>query len=458
MRQHNRPKGPLHGLPISVKEHIYFKGTKATAGMMAWADQESPDDALIVRTFREQGAVFHVKTTNPQTLMALETVSNLFGRTTNPYNTNLTSGGSSGGESALLAMRGSPLGIGTDIGGSIRVPSAFCGIYGLKPSVSRTPHSGLSGLHGGMQNIIGVVGPMAHCVEDMELFMSAALYNSPWRREPAIIPKPWLQDQPGKSHLKIGIMWDDGFVHPHPPVTRAMRDAAVALQAAGHTLVDWKPLYHEELFTLTNKAYFLDGGAEYRETAREGNEPCVRVIDDLLKTYGGQRHSLEETWKLNADIDKLRTLYASRWNAAGIDCLLCPIAPSVASVHDETKYWGYSCVFNSLDYPGTVIPVGHVEPTDTWANFPRTRERANAVDGWYEGLYDGAHGPKRYEGAPIALQIVGTRLEEEQLLLMTKTIDEVLHQRSAPVYNGLEAPVKNPWPAAKSVEPIERSL
>lgn len=113
--------------------------------------------------------------------------------TTNPHNTSLTSGGSSGGESAILGMKGSPLGIGTDIGkrrrsertvcrthawptgGSIRVPAAFCGIYGLKPSVGRLPHGGLAGTHTGMENIIGAVGPMARHVEDLSLFCKVCL-------------------------------------------------------------------------------------------------------------------------------------------------------------------------------------------------------------------------------------------------------------------------------------------
>jgi amidase len=169
----------LHGLPISVKEYIKLKGTTATSGLITWANDISDEDALIVKTFREQGAIFFVKTTNPQTLMALETDSNLFRRTMNPYSTTSTSGGSSGGESALLAMHGSPLGIGTDIGGSIRVPSAFCGTYGFKPTIGRLPHSGLSGLHEGMHNIVGVVGPLARSIEDLELFCIAALNTSP---------------------------------------------------------------------------------------------------------------------------------------------------------------------------------------------------------------------------------------------------------------------------------------
>jgi len=179
MKVKGRPKGPLHGLPISVKEHVYLAGTPATSGFVAWADDISLADALIVKVFRDAGAVFHVKTTNPQGLMALETVSNLYGTTTNPFNTNLTPGGSSGGESALIAMRGSLLGIGTDIGGSIRVPAAFCGLYGLKPSVARLPHGGLSGAHGGMENIIGCVGPLATSLEDMRLFCDVSMLVSP---------------------------------------------------------------------------------------------------------------------------------------------------------------------------------------------------------------------------------------------------------------------------------------
>lgn len=169
--------GPLHGLPISVKEHIYLAGTRSSSGFIAWADHQYDQDALIVEIFRKAGAVFHVKTTNPQSLLCLETDSNLFGRTLNPHNESLTSGGSSGGEGALVGAGGSLLGIGTDIGGSIRVPAAFCGVYGFKPSVARMPHGGLSGPHGGMDNIVGVVGPMARHVNDLELFCQVCLYT-----------------------------------------------------------------------------------------------------------------------------------------------------------------------------------------------------------------------------------------------------------------------------------------
>lgn len=300
MALHGKPKGPLHGLPISVKEHIYLEGTPATSGLISWRDEISPVDALIVKIFREAGAVFHVKTTNPQCLMALETHSNLYGRTTNPYNKNLTSGGSSGGESALIAMRGSVLGIGTDIGGSIRTPSAFCGGYGLKPSIARLPHSGLSGLHSGMENIIGCVGPMANCIEDVQLFCQVALDYKPWEVEPSLMPMPWRRRRAEAvpKKLTIGVMWNDGVVTPHPPVTRALNQAVAKLRAAGHRVVDWDPKYHASLVKWINQAYFLDGAREYREALKEDNDPPVPILRWLMDTEGTQRCEVEDTWKV----------------------------------------------------------------------------------------------------------------------------------------------------------------
>lgn len=291
--------GMLHGLPISVKEHIKIKNTTATSALIAWAYDTSEEDALIVKTFREQGAVFYVKTTNPQTLMALETDSNLFGRTTNPYNNNLTSGGSTGGEGALLAMGGSVLGIGTDIGGSIRVPSAFCGTYGFKPTIGRLPHSGLSGLHDGMQNLVGVVGPLARNLEDLELFCVAGLNQEPWKYEPSLIEMPWRLDTlAAPSQLRIGVIWCDGVVQPHPPIMRALKDVVSALKANGHTVIDWDAGLHKQLHDITNEIYFLDGGVEYSRVLDEGREPAVPIIKWLLDEKTVKHHTVEETWKV----------------------------------------------------------------------------------------------------------------------------------------------------------------
>ena len=117
--QNGKPLGPLHGLPISVKEHIGIEGLGLNAGYVAWQGKIAQEDARVLQILSRAGAVFHARTTQPQTLMHLETDSNLYGVTTNPYNCNMSAGGSSGGEGALIGLRGSCLGVGTDIGGKL---------------------------------------------------------------------------------------------------------------------------------------------------------------------------------------------------------------------------------------------------------------------------------------------------------------------------------------------------
>ena len=117
LKQHGKPYGPLHGLPISVKESIGMEGLGLNAGYIAWWNKEASEDARVLQILWRAGAVFHARTTQPQTLMHLETDSNYYGRTVSPYNTSLSAGGSSGGEGALSGARGSCLGIGTDVGG-----------------------------------------------------------------------------------------------------------------------------------------------------------------------------------------------------------------------------------------------------------------------------------------------------------------------------------------------------
>ncbi|KAI5196557.1 hypothetical protein AUEXF2481DRAFT_44372 [Aureobasidium subglaciale EXF-2481] len=426
MAKHNRPVGPLHGLPISVKEHIYLENTPSTSGLISWADAPSPGDALICKVFREAGAVFHVKTTNPQTLMALETHSNLFGRTLNPFNINLTSGGSSGGESALVAMRGSPLGIGTDIGGSIRGPSGFCGGWGLKASVARIPHSGLSGLHSGMENIIGCVGPMANSLADLQLFCKVALAAEPWDFEPSLIDIPWrdvkTEDLP--ERLTIGVLWEDNTVTPHPPIQRALKETVAKLRAAGHRIVNWDPQHHAALLKWINAAYFLDGAAEYKNTLLQGSDPPVPMIEWLIDTESKPlRHTVEETWKSNSERDRLRTAFSVQWRESGIDALLCPVNPACASAHDESRYWGYTAVFNATDLPGVVFPVTKVLETDTWD------ESTGDVKGERDELYRrywNEGGWEKYKDAPVNLQLVGKRLREEKLLAVAEVVEGVI--------------------------------
>lgn len=149
--QHNNPIGPLHGLPVSLKDQFHVKGVETTMGYVGWigtfmgkknTGKEKVYESEMVKELRALGAVPYCKTSVPHSLMVGETINNIIGYTTNPKNRSLSAGGSSGGEGALISLKGSPVGFGTDIGGSIRIPAAFCGLYGLRPSAGRLPYEG----------------------------------------------------------------------------------------------------------------------------------------------------------------------------------------------------------------------------------------------------------------------------------------------------------------------------
>ncbi|KAG0646116.1 amidase [Hyphodiscus hymeniophilus] len=448
MQTHHRPQGPLHGLPISVKECINIKHTPSTSGFIAWADNFQDDDALIVKTLRAAGAIFHVKTTDPQGLMvrnesrtsminrltfeflqqALECVSNLYGLTTNPHNKKLTPGGSTGGEGALIAMRGSLIGVGSDIGGSIRAPAAFSGIYGLKPSVARIPHGGLIAVQNGMEHIVGVIGPMGICLEDLSLFCKVVLDTEPWLYEPSLIELPWksVQTVPTESRrkLKFGIMYHDGVVVPHPPNSRCLVEISHAIKKAGHSAVTWDPALHSDLVKCISQLLSLDCGQEFIETLMAGGEPPTTLSQALLPDTDKTQLTVQDTWKLNIRRNELQIAYAEQWNAVGVDAIICPVTPSVASAHNESLYWGYTSAFNILDYPCVTVPIGTVADSDTWENFPpQSREPMSELDTTFRNFYTG---PEKYKDAPIGLQIITRRLREEQAIMIASEVMGIL--------------------------------
>lgn len=164
---------------------------------------------------------------------AIESVSNLWGRTLNPHNTLLTPGGSSGGEGALVACRGSPVGIGTDIGGSIRAPAAFSGVYGIKPTSKRGTYKGNMNNSTSFSPIWSAMGPIGHSVRDLELISQVLNEAQPWLTDSRVVNKAW-RTVSAPSKVTIGVMWWDQVVQPHPPIQRALRELVGALRATGH--------------------------------------------------------------------------------------------------------------------------------------------------------------------------------------------------------------------------------
>ena len=376
--EHKRPIGPLHGLPISVKEHIGMKGLGRNAGFVSWWDKKADEDAHILQILENAGCVFHARTTQPQSLMHLETSNNLYGVTVNPFNRNLTSGGSSGGEGALIGIRGSCLGIGSDIGGSIRSPAANCGVYGLRPTSFRLPTLGWDATMAGSEHIIPVIGPLSTSLEGIKLFMKTIIAARPWVVEPFLLPISWNENQltqPKGKKLKVGILWDDGVVKPHPPVIRALREVVDKLKGIDDIeTVDWKPYKHDEAWKIIASLYFCDGAKEEENAIEASGEPWRPLTKFIIKENPFVKHlRIDEIWALQQKRDAYKMAYAKVWNdtATGksesgelegmVDVILCPVGPGAAPLLDNSKYWGYTSQWNLLDYPALVFPVSKVD-------------------------------------------------------------------------------------------------
>ena len=235
----------LFGLPISIKDQINVKGYDSTAGLQVRVFSPATEDAAVVALLREAGAIPFVKTNVPQSLMVTESYNRIFGRALNPWNVKRTPGGSSGGEGAMVGMDASPLGVGTDIGGSIRTPAAYCGIVGLKPSSGRVSRVGLMSprLHqrNGQEGIKSVVGPMARSVEDLVLAMKVWLTPEQklWDYD-GVAPNPSFNQIAFESQqpLRIGMVVSDDFFPACDPSRRSVLEAAEALRSQGHVIVE----------------------------------------------------------------------------------------------------------------------------------------------------------------------------------------------------------------------------
>jgi amidase len=217
--KNKRTVGPLHGLPISLKDQFRIKGLETTMGYVDWIGKYETGNSVMVDLLFKAGAVLYTKTSVPQSLMLCETLNNIIGRTVNPRNKDWACGGSSGGEGALIGFRGGVIGVGTDIGGSIRVPAAFNYLYGIRPSHGRLPYGKMANSMEGQETVHSVSGPLCHSISDMRLFMTSVLAGKPWDFDSKVIPMPWreseeaiIKNKVSSPSLTLGFYTSDGVV------------------------------------------------------------------------------------------------------------------------------------------------------------------------------------------------------------------------------------------------------
>ena len=390
--------GPLHGVPISIKSSIDVAGMKIESGTRLRAGNAATEDAPLVARLRKAGAIVLGVTNTPELLMAWETDNLLYGRTNSPWDLERTPGGSSGGEAAAIASGMSAGGVGSDGGGSIRVPAHFSGICGLKPTPGRIPATGHFPESGGPFALIGVVGPMARTVADLKILFEVMQGPDDGDTCAAPVPLRWPSVDEVKR-LKIGYFEDDGRTPVTPEIRAAVRTAAEALAGAGFQVEPFRPDGLEEARILWKK-FFVKMGGMLIGPMFTGREHDQNPILKQFLEWSAAEPSLSGTGVLDAWIrrDAVRAAFLAQMRQYPI--LLCPPAAIPAFRHGERSWkiegkmvhyldaWSYTEWFNLLGNPAAVIPVSHSN-----------------------------------EGLPIGVQIIGRPWEEERVLSIAAALE-----------------------------------
>ncbi|MEW4565629.1 amidase family protein [Bremerella sp. JC770] len=445
---------PLRGVPISIKECFRVAGGKTTLGMTSPA-VEHPTDGPHVARLRQAGGIILGMTNVPQLMIIHETRNPVFGTTRNPWNLDRSVGGSSGGEAAILAAGGTALGLGSDLGGSIRLPSHFCGVAGLKTTSRRLLRSGAVANLRGMSWLEYQPGPMARHVADLRLAMQ-------------VLARPNRQDQWSDaevsplefnsetridiSSLRIGVYDDDGFFPVCPAVKRAIAEGIVGLEARGATIVKLEPPKTLEML----KSYFAiasaDGGRDFRrllkgskldpEVARlvrlaalpRWTRPLIAML--ALAPFGKRKmaslfqasgpRSADSLWQVTWQAAQQVTQVFQAWDEANVDVVLCPVHATPALKRncavDMMPAASYSVLMNLLGVPCGAVPATRVrrgETSDRSGKLDASERLAAKIEAGSAGL-------------PVGVQVAGRYWREDQVLDVMEALES--HYRMDRLY------------------------
>jgi Asp-tRNA(Asn)/Glu-tRNA(Gln) amidotransferase A subunit family amidase len=396
--------GPLHGVPISIKDSIETAGVRTVSGTRLRESYVPESDALVVTKLKRAGAIILGKTNVPEMAMDYRSENPVFGRTSNPWDLNRVPGGSSGGEAAAIATGCSAAGIGSDLGGSVRVPSHFCGIVGLKTTPGRIPGSGHFPPCVGPFALGASLGPMARNVKDLALLLNILAGFDP--SDPVSVPLPFRSHRSSdeKNERWRRVMWytDDGI----SPVTEATRKtverAAAALSGLGYQVEERRPQGLEQshdLFFVWLGFVGVHGLLKLYEGREDLMGPLMQALGHIA---GKQDFTLDQYLDVWNGRDKLRISVVNEMMQCPI--ILAPVVAMPAFEHSHEggfeiegqpveylKAFSYSQAYNLLGFPVVVVPCG-----------------------------------RSPEGLPIGVQVVGRPFEEEDVLVTAALLEEAL--------------------------------
>jgi Asp-tRNA(Asn)/Glu-tRNA(Gln) amidotransferase A subunit family amidase len=415
----DEPTRPLLGVPISIKSSISVAGLPFETGSCFRAGVRGEADATLVARLRAAGAIVLGVTNVAEQLMAWETDNALYGRTNSPWALDRTPGGSSGGEAAAIAAGLSAGGVGSDGGGSIRVPAHFSGICGLKPTPGRVPATGHYPPCGGPFALTGVVGPMARTIDDVQLLLEVMAGADIGDPNGHPVPLEGLGPrasglglQTAGDEVRVGFFEDDGIVPVDADTRRAIRQAARWIEDAGIPIEPIRPQGLEEARELWWEIFgrasrlLLEPLVNGRESEVHPN--LVEFLD-----WTRREPPLTALRLLHVEIarDVLKTRVLQQMERYPV--WLCPVAPMPAFRHGEREWtiegmrvgyldaWRYTAWFNLLQNPGVSVPV-----------------------------------TSSAEGLPIGVQVVGRPWEELTALAVARVIEQSRGAWQAPPDSG----------------------
>ena len=388
-RSRGEALGPLHGVPITIKESFDVAGTVSNMGISALS-QTAKQDAPLVKRLQQAGAIILGKTNVPQLLALNESDNPVYGRTVNPWNRERSPGGSSGGESAIIAASGSCLGLGSDIAGSVRMPAHACGICSLKPTSSRLSMVGHVPLLPGQEAILAQPGPMARTVADLNLAMKVLAAPGQEVFDPSIPPVPWREPSDVKlENLRIAFFTHNDIITPSPAVRRAVREAAVSLEKRGAIVEEWTPPDLLKALQLYCQLYGADGAVtskrqlgnskrhpQINQTLQIASlpKPLLRVIATIsgfmsqpliakLFPYMGEV-SVSDYWRTIDERNRYRAAFMAAMEAEQLDAILSPACALPALTHGSSNYLvqdaTYTMPYNLLGMPAGVVSATRV--------------------------------------------------------------------------------------------------
>lgn len=461
-------QGSLAGIPVSLKDMVSLAGYDSCIGYSGNVGKVRLQDSPLVLLLKDAGAIPFVKTNMPVTSLSFETANDVFGRSVNPHNPAYTSGGSSGGESALIAFGGSRIGVGTDVAGSVRIPAHYSGVYTIRCSSGRFPRSKNTTAMPGQEGVMAVYSPMARSLPDLVYFLRSLIEMKPWIYDQACYPIPWrmkdIEREYSTGHRRWAVMPTDGVVNPSLACQRAIKMTVEALRKNGDEVIEFSPdslpSHPKDILYLASQLLNSDGTKTYEShfsSFFENTDPGAAQLSKIYKTprwvkwvyanwvrhvrhdniwadlvEGLSERTTQQQWALVNEREFHRLAWTEWFKKQGIDFLICPPSALPALPHGAMKTaiaaCGYTFMFNLLDLPCSVLPVTSVDPdldtpspSNTWT--PSDNRIAQGIYKYYD--------PKAMSGLPVGVQIVGARrLEEERVLWATGRVEESLGRGS----------------------------